>query len=35
MSTTIREALAGSKWSRGQDFIGKRLAPTLSRIGIR
>ena len=26
MSTTIREALAGSSWSRGQDFTGKRLA---------
>src|SRR5882762_8449891 len=26
MSTTIREALAGSRWSRGQDFFGKRLA---------
>ena len=26
MSTTIREALAGSKWSRGQDFMGQRLA---------
>jgi len=26
MSTTIREALACSKWSRGQDFMGKRLA---------
>src|SRR5258706_9384283 len=26
MSTTIREALAGSRWSRGQDFMGKRLA---------
>src|SRR5712675_3486957 len=25
MSTTIREALAGSRWSRRQDFIGKRL----------
>ena len=25
MSTTTREALAGSKWSRGQDFMGKRL----------
>ena len=25
MSTTIREALAGSSWSRGQDFMGKRL----------
>src|SRR5258707_1651949 len=26
MSTTIREALAGSRWSGGQDFMGKRLA---------
>jgi chromate transport protein ChrA len=26
MSTTIREALAGSSWSKGQDFMGKRLA---------
>src|SRR5260370_31497375 len=26
MSTTIREALAGSSWSRGQDFMGKRVA---------
>src|SRR5258708_17122477 len=26
MSTTIREALAGSKWSRGQDSMSKRLA---------
>src|SRR5882762_2185419 len=26
MSTTIREALAGSRRSRGQDFMGKRLA---------
>jgi hypothetical protein len=26
MSTTIREALAGSKWSTGKDFLGKRLA---------
>jgi hypothetical protein len=25
MSTLIREALAGSGWSRGQEFIGKRL----------
>jgi hypothetical protein len=25
MSTTIREALAGSKWSRGQYFMGKRF----------
>src|SRR6202047_314786 len=26
MTTTTREALAGSSWSRGQDFMGKRLA---------
>src|ERR1700732_243974 len=26
MNTTIREALAGSRWSRGQDSMGKRLA---------
>ena len=26
MNTTIREALAGSRSSRGQDFMGKRLA---------
>jgi hypothetical protein len=26
MSATIREALAGSSWSKGQDFMGKRLA---------
>jgi chromate transport protein ChrA len=26
MSTTIREALAGSGWPREQDFMGKRLA---------
>jgi putative oxidoreductase len=26
MSTSIREPLAGSSWSRGQDFMGKRLA---------
>src|ERR1700752_5285978 len=26
MSTSIREALAGSSWLRGQDFMGKRLA---------
>src|SRR5260370_9699675 len=26
MSTTTREALAGSMWSRGQDFMGKGLA---------
>jgi hypothetical protein len=26
MSTTIREVVAGSNWSRGQDLMGKRLA---------
>src|SRR5712672_1955686 len=26
MSTTIREASAGSRWSRRQDFMGKRIA---------
>ena len=26
MSTTVREASAGSKWSRGQDFMGKKFA---------
>ena len=26
MSTTIREALAGSRWSRVHDFMGKKLA---------
>jgi hypothetical protein len=26
MSTTIRKALAGSKWSNGQYFVGKNLA---------
>ena len=26
MNTTIREALAGSRWSRRQDSIGKRIA---------
>jgi hypothetical protein len=26
MSTTIREALAGSQWSRSQDFMGRKLA---------
>src|SRR5580693_3350522 len=26
MSTTVREALAGSRWSRGQDFMDKRFA---------
>src|SRR5713226_737172 len=32
MSTTIREALAGSRWSRGQDFMGKRLAQLAIRL---
>ena len=26
MSTTIREVLVGSRWSRGQDFVGRRLS---------
>jgi len=26
MSTTIREAMAGSQWSRRQDFMGRKLA---------
>jgi uncharacterized membrane protein YphA (DoxX/SURF4 family) len=26
MSTTIRDAVAGSRWSRGQDSTGKRIA---------
>src|ERR1700746_1261240 len=26
MSTSIREAFAGSRWSRGQDCMGKRFA---------
>jgi len=26
VSTTIREALAGSQWSRSQDFMGRKLA---------
>jgi chromate transport protein ChrA len=26
VSTAIREALAGSRWSKGQDFMDKRLA---------
>jgi len=25
MSSSIREASTGSRWSRGQDFMGKRL----------
>jgi chromate transport protein ChrA len=32
MSTTIREALAGSNWSREQDFMGKRLALLVIRL---
>ncbi|HJY88686.1 MAG TPA: hypothetical protein VJ255_00335 [Candidatus Acidoferrum sp.] len=32
MSTTIREALAGSSWSREQDFMGKRLALLVIRL---
>ena len=32
MSTTIREALACSRWSRGQDFMGKRLALLVIRL---
>jgi chromate transport protein ChrA len=32
MSTTIREALAGSRWFRGQDFMGKRLALLATRL---
>jgi chromate transport protein ChrA len=32
MSTTIRKALAGSKWSRGQEFMGKRLGLMAIRV---
>src|ERR1700732_5512895 len=32
MSTTIRKALAGSSWLRGQDFMGKRLALLVIRL---
>jgi len=32
MSTTIREVLAASKWSRGQTFMGKRLALLAIRV---
>jgi hypothetical protein len=32
MSTTIREALAGSSWSREQDFMGKRLTLLVIRL---
>jgi hypothetical protein len=32
MSTTIREASAGSRRSREQDFMGKRLAPLAIRL---
>jgi hypothetical protein len=29
INTVTREALAGSRWSRGQDFMGKRVALTV------
>src|SRR5207253_7659635 len=32
MSTTIREALAGPRWLRRQDFMGKRLALLAIRV---
>jgi chromate transport protein ChrA len=32
MSTTIREALAGSQWARRQDFMDKRLALLVIRL---
>jgi len=32
MSTTIREALAASRWSRGQDFMDKRRAVLAIRL---
>ena len=32
MSTATREALAGSRWSRGQDFMGKRFALVAIRL---
>jgi len=32
MSTTIREALAGSRWSRGKNFMDKRLALLAIRV---
>ena len=32
MSTSIREALAGSRWSRAQDSMGKRLALLAIRV---
>jgi chromate transport protein ChrA len=32
MSTPIREALAGSRWSRGQESIGKRIALLAIRV---
>ena len=32
MSTTIREALAGSRWSRGGNFMDKRLALLAIRV---
>jgi uncharacterized membrane protein YphA (DoxX/SURF4 family) len=34
MSTTTREALAGSRWSRGQEFMGKRLALLAIRLSV-
>src|SRR6202022_1391274 len=34
MSTTVREALAGSRESRGQDFMGKRLALFAIRLSV-
>src|SRR5712691_5719893 len=32
MSTAIRKTLAGSRWSRGQDYMGKRLALLAIRV---
>src|SRR6202790_3084640 len=32
MSTTIREALAGSRWSKGEHFMDKRLALLAIRV---
>jgi uncharacterized membrane protein YphA (DoxX/SURF4 family) len=32
MSTTIREAMAGSEWSRRQDFMGRKLALLVIRL---
>jgi uncharacterized membrane protein YphA (DoxX/SURF4 family) len=34
MSTTIREALAGSQWSRRQDFMDKKLALLAIRLSV-